>query len=347
MNYVRVLSLLCLFFLIIITSGCGGGKTPGTPTDPLSPPPATPSDAAIPPSLGRLNTDNKENAAAIAYQGMMTVLEIVRYPTPAWDGFPVSIVDTTVTIFIDDLCGGGTGRIIYSLDNPTSYTTTWNNCEINTGLYDGFIGVKITGEVRGSVFSFDETGQQSSLFIDNLQIIGVTDPYITVNGSFQFSENSDRSYMEVTANDGTSGEGLTLVYGELPGLSQHNLDKFKFIVTEDELFTSTFTIDHLDYRSSYVENAFLKANTPKPLVKLYLADNPYMGSLFIEDASNNSIGSINTVSANFVVTDDRGMTLYFDGDGNGIVDTDGFGLDEIITVGWSQLNFNIFDFYPF
>ena len=134
---------------------------------------------------------------------------------------------------------------------------------------------------------------------------------------------------------------------ELPGLSQHNLDKFKFIVTEDELFTSTFTIDHLDYRSSYVENAFLKANTPKPLVKLYLADNPYMGSLFIEDASNNSIGSINTVSANFVVIDDRGMTMYFDGDGNGVVDTDGFGLDEIITVGWSQLNFNIFDFYPF
>lgn len=159
---------------------------------------------------------------------------------------------------------------------------------------------------------------------------------MTINETVQFFISGDRTYMEVTANQGTSGEKLDIMYGEVPGLSNHSLEKFRIILTETAQGTKSLLIPPMDYSSSFVPNSSLTAETPVTLVKLSNDLSPLLGTLTIKASDG--------TNAEFVVDDNTGMTLYFDGNGDGSVANNGIGLDEVVSVDWDQLNFNIFDF---
>jgi hypothetical protein len=317
----RVLSIVSLAVLTQLSVSCGGGGD------------ATPNSQ---PQLGDLNTDNKENAGAIAYQGAITAFELIRQPNPSWNINDFQIVNGTVTVFLNQLCKSGSGTIIYTQGDISSYKTTWNNCEFNTNLYFGFLGAKLNGEVIGTGFT-TTSGEKGTLEFKNLTIIGSNSPYMTINGKVQFAIDGTRNNFEVSANQG--GENLTIVYGELPGLSNHNLNVFKFTLNEDPQGIKSLMIDSLNYSSSFVPNSSLQAFTPVALITRFNDSSPYLGTLKVRAEDN--------TNAEFVVVDNTGMRLFFDGDGDGAVATDGFGLDEQIDVGWDQLDFNTFDFYPF
>lgn len=322
MNTTKTLSMVSLVLLSQTFISCGGG---GGDADPTSLP-----------QLGDLNTDNKENAGAIAYQGAITAFELIRQPNPTWRSATNSqVVNGTVTITLDQ-CKSGTGTITYAEADISSYKTTWNNCEFNSSLYFGFLGVKLNGEVFGSGFS-DASGESGTLEFKDLTIIGSNSPYMTINGKVQFSIDGVRSNFEVVADQ--SDENLNIIYGELPGLSSHSLNAFKFILNEDVQATKSLNIVSLEYTSSFAPNASLQAFTPAVLVRRDNDSSPYLGTLKVAARDN--------TNAEFVVVDNAGMKLFFDGDGDGAVATDGIGLDEVIDVDWDQLDFNTFDFYPF
>ena len=110
-------------------------------------------------------------------------------------------------------------------------------------------------------------------------------------------------------------------------------------MAEDQQGTKSLNIESLSYTSSFVPASSLQAITSEALVTLINDSSPLSGTLKVaaEDGTN----------AEFVVLDNTGMRLYFDGDGDGSVATNGIGLDEVIDVDWDQLDFNTFDFYPF